>query len=147
MKSSQNIVEKLKKIGISIATKAQETYNSTRNSIEQNFLNDSLRKRFNLENPYKFVIMDSKEKSSVLNELLPRHAKRYLEDDIFVFYGTMNENDIKVDNVIKDLSDETLYKVIELVSVKVGVTYQNKEYEVDGVAVYGKILWQKKMNS
>ncbi|MDY0317283.1 MAG: hypothetical protein RBQ64_01740 [Candidatus Izemoplasmatales bacterium] len=140
MKSSQNIVEKLKKVGIKIANKAQETFNTTRNSIEQNFLNDSLRKRFNLENPYKFIIMDSKEKSSILNELLPRYAKRYLEDDIFVFYGTLKDNDIKVDYIIKDLSDETLYKVIELVDVKVTVTYQNKDYEVDGVAVYGKIL-------
>jgi len=140
MKSSQNIVEKLKKVGIKIANKAQETFNTTRNSIEQNFLNDSLRKRFNLENPYKFIIMDSKEKSSILNELLPRYAKRYLEDDIFVFYGSLKDNDIKVDYIIKDLSDETLYKVIELVDVKVTVTYQNKDYEVDGVAVYGKIL-------
>ncbi|HPD99939.1 MAG TPA: hypothetical protein PLB83_01775 [Bacillota bacterium] len=140
MKSSQNIVEKLKKVGIKIANKAQETFNTTRNSIEQNFLNDSLRKRFNLENPYKFIIMDSKEKSSILNELLPRYAKRYLEDDIFVFYGTLKDNDIKVDYIIKDLSDETLYKVIELVDVKVTLTYQNKDYEVDGVAVYGKIL-------
>ncbi len=140
MKSSQNIVEKLKKVGIKIANKAQETFNTTRNSIEQNFLNDSLRKRFNLENPYKFIIMDSKEKSSILNELLPRYAKRYLEDDIFVFYGTLKDNDIKVDYIIKDLSDETLYKVLELVDVKVTVTYQNKDYEVDGVAVYGKIL-------
>lgn len=140
MKSSQNIVEKLKKVGIKIANKAQETFNTTRNSIEQNFLNDSLRKRFNLENPYKFIIMDSKEKSSIINELLPRYAKRYLEDDIFVFYGTLKDNDIKVDYIIKDLSDETLYKVIELVDVKVTVTYQNKDYEVDGVAVYGKIL-------
>ncbi len=140
MKSSQNIVEKLKKVGIKIANKAQETFNTTRNSIEQNFLNDSLRKRFNLENPYKFIIMDSKEKSSILNELLPRYAKRYLEDDIFVFYGSLKDNDIKVDYIIKDLSDETLYKVIELVDVKVTLTYQNKDYEVDGVAVYGKIL-------
>lgn len=140
MKSSQNIVEKLKKVGIKIANKAQETFNTTRNSIEQNFLNDSLRKRFNLENPYKFIIMDSKEKSSILNELLPRYAKRYLEDDIFVFYGSLKDNDIKVDYIIKDLSDETLYKVLELVDVKVTVTYQNKDYEVDGVAVYGKIL-------
>jgi len=140
MKSSQNIVEKLKKVGIKIANKAQETFNTTRNSIEQNFLNDSLRKRFNLENPYKFIIMDSKEKSSILNELLPRYAKRYLEDDIFVFYGSLKDDDIKVDYIIKDLSDETLYKVLELVDVKVTVTYQNKDYEVDGVAVYGKIL-------
>lgn len=139
MNSSQ-IVEKLKKIGVKIANKAQETFNATKNSIEQNFLNDSLRKRFNLENPYKFIIMDNKEKSSVLNELLPRHARRYLEDDIFVFYGSIKDNDIKIDNIIKDLSDETLYKVNEIVDVKVTVTYQNKEYEVDGVAVYGKIL-------
>lgn len=140
MKSSQSIVDKLKKIGINIATKAQETFNSTRNSIEQNFLNDSLRKRFNLENPYKFVIMNSMEKPSVINELLPRHAKRYLEDDIFVFYGTIKDNDILEGYIIKDLSDETMYKVLEIVDVKVNVTYQNKEYEVDGVAVYGKIL-------
>ncbi|MGD9762002.1 MAG: hypothetical protein AB7U52_06205 [Candidatus Izemoplasmatales bacterium] len=140
MSNSQNFSEKLKKIGLNIITKAKTSYNTARNSIEQNFLNDSLRKRFNMENPYKFIIMDGMEKTSFINELLPRHAKRYLEDDIFVFYGNINDTDMKVGYYIKDLSDESMYKIQELAMVKVTVTYDNASYEVDGIACYGKMI-------
>jgi hypothetical protein len=137
MKEVKNLTEKLKKLGVNVIEKAKSSYKTARDSIEQNFLNDSLRKRFNLENPYKFLIMDSMEKTSFINELLPRHAKRYNEDDVFVFYGNLNDNDIKVGYIIKDLSDETLYKVKEIALVKISVTYDDKEYEVDCTAVYG----------
>ena len=140
MSNSQNFTEKLKKIGLDIITKAKTGYNTAKSSIEQNLLNDSLRRRFNLENPYKFIIMNSMEKTSFLNELLPRHAKRYIEDDIFVFYGNINDTDLKVDYYIKDLSDESMYKIQELAMVKVTVTYENASYEVDGIAVYGKMI-------
>lgn len=140
MVNSQSFTEKLKKTGLNIYNKAKESYTNTKNTIEQNFLNDSLRRRFNLENPYRFIIMNSMEKTSVLNELLPRHAKRYIEDDIFVFYGNLEDLDIKEGYFIKDLSDETMYKVKELAPVKVRVTFEKNEYEVDGVACYGKIL-------
>jgi hypothetical protein len=84
--------------------------------------------------------MDEKERASVIGELLPRNAKRYNEDDIFVFYGGLEDNDILPGYVIKDLSDNTLYQVKEVASVKIPVTYEDKEYEVDGTAVYGIIL-------
>lgn len=137
MKNVQGLKEKLKNLGLEIAEKAKSGYKTARDSVEQNLLNDSLRRRFNLENPYKFIIMDSMEKTSFINELLPKHAKRYNEDDIFVFYGNVSDNDIKEGYIIKDLSDETLYKVKEVTTVKVSVTYENNDYEVDGTAVYG----------
>lgn len=140
MKSVQGLKEKLKNLGLEIAEKAKSGYKTARDSVEQNLLNDSLRRRFNLENPYKFIIMDSMEKTSFINELLPRHAKRYNEDDIFVFYGNVSDNDIKEGYIIKDLSDETLYKVKEVTTVKVSVTYENNDYEVDGTAVYGIMI-------
>jgi len=137
MKEAKNLTDKLKHLGLDIIKKAKSSYKTARDSIENNFLNDSLRKRFNLENPYKFLIMDSMEKTSFINELLPRHAKRYNEDDVFVFYGNLSDNDIQVGYIIKDLSDETLYKVKEIALVQIPVTYDNKEYEVDCTAVYG----------
>ncbi|MFA7075962.1 MAG: hypothetical protein WC152_04745 [Candidatus Izemoplasmatales bacterium] len=140
MSNSESFKDKLKKTGLNIIAKAKNGYSNARNSIEQNFLNDSLRKRFNLENPYKFLVMDDKEKSNFINELLPRHAKRYIEDDIFVFYGNLSETDVKVGYFIKDLSDESIYKVQDLATVKVRVTYEGSEYEVDGTAVYGKMI-------
>jgi hypothetical protein len=140
MKNTQKFIEKLKNVGLDIIDKAKSNYINAKNSIEQNFLNDSLRRRFNLENPYKFVIMDSAEKTTLFNELLPRHAKRYIEDDIFIFYGNISDNDVLEGYFLKDLSDETLYKVMEIAVVKVRVTYEGKEYEVDGTACYGKIV-------
>lgn len=140
MGSAKDFAEKLKQVGLTIIDKAKTSYKTTRDSIEQNFLNDSLRKRFNLENPYKFIIMDNVEKTSFLNELLPRYAKRYNEDDVFVFYGSLADNDIKVGYIIKDLSDNTLYKVKELAMVQVPVTYNNKDYDVECTAVYGEII-------
>jgi hypothetical protein len=140
MKSVQGLKEKLKNLGLEIAEKAKSGYKTARDSVEQNLLNDSLRRRFNLENPYKFIIMDSMEKTSFINEILPRHAKRFNEDDIFIFYGSISDNDIKEGYIIKDLSDETLYKVKEITMVKVTVTFENNDYEVNGTAVYGTIL-------
>ncbi|MDT8336775.1 MAG: hypothetical protein RQ856_02980 [Candidatus Izemoplasmatales bacterium] len=140
MKSVQNLKEKLKNLGLEIAEKAKSGYKTARDSLEQNLLNDSLRRRFNLENPYKFIIMDSMEKTSFINEILPKHAKRYNEDDIFIFYGSISDNDIKEGYIIKDLSDETLYKVKEITMVKVTVTFENNDYEVDGTAAYGTML-------
>ena len=147
MKKVQNFTERLKSIGLNIAEKAKSSYKTAKNSIEQNLLNDSLRRRFNLENPYKFLVMDNQEKTSFINEMLPKHAKRYIEDNIFVFYGSPKDNDIRVGYIIKDLSDETIYKVKEVVNVEVTVTYDNKTYEVDGTAVYGEMLWQKSKSS
>ena len=71
---------------------------------------------------------------------MPKHAKRNIEDDIFIFYGNISDNDIQEGYFLKDLSDETLYKVKEIAIVKVRVTYEGKEYEVDGTACYGKIV-------
>lgn len=140
MKSSDDLKSKIKKVGLNIIEKAKSGYKTAKSSVEQNLLKDSLRKRFNLENPYKFLILDSAEKTSFLNELLPRHAKRYNEDDIFVFYGNKKDNDILIGYIIKDLSDETLYKVKEIVEVKVPVTYNDEVYEVDATAVYGIMI-------
>jgi len=144
MENNKDITKKLKKLGLNMLNKAKTTYKSAKDSMENNFLKDSLRRRFNLENPYKFIIMDEKERASVIGELLPRNAKRYNEDDIFVFYGGLEDNDILPGYVIKDLSDNTLYQVKEVASVKIPVTYEDKEYEVDGTAVYGIILWVTK---
>jgi hypothetical protein len=141
MKKIDDLAEKLKKVGIDVVTKVKETYNTAKESMDKNFLNDSLKRRFNLENPYKFIIMSDKSKTNIVNELMPRNAKRYIDDEIFVFFGTLEDNDdIKVGNYIKDISDNSFYEVLELASVKVSVTYENKEYEVNGVAVNGRLV-------
>jgi hypothetical protein len=141
MKKIEDLAEKLKKVGINVATKVKETYNTAKESMDKNFLNDSLKRRFNLENPYKFIVMTDNSKTNLVNELLPRNAKRYIEDEIFVFFGTLEDNDdIKLGNYIKDISDNSFYEVLELAPVKVSVTYENKEYEVDGVAVNGRLV-------
>jgi hypothetical protein len=140
MKKSNDFIENLKKKGNGIVNKAKEGYKSVKITVEKNFLNDSLKRRFNQENPYKFIIMNDKEKASVIDELMPKHAKRYLEDDIFVFYGSKEDNDISVGYFIKDISDGTMYEVEETVDVKIPVVYENESYEVDALAVYGKIL-------
>jgi hypothetical protein len=140
MKKVRSIQDKIKNIGLQIADRAKTTYKSARNSVERNLLKDSLRRRFNLENPYKFVIMENMDKAKLIDELLPKHAKRYIEDDIFVFYGERKDNDIKLGYIIKDLSDQTLYKVKEIVDVVIRVTLDDLDYDVDCIAVYGEML-------
>ena len=140
MKNSPNFIKKLKDAGLGIIAKTKSGFNLTKKTIEQNFLNDALKKRFNLENPHRFLIYESEEKLGLLQKLTPLYAKRYLEDEIFVFFGHLMEEDIKESYLLKDLSDEALYKVKEIAYVKVSVTYENKAYDVDGTAVSGQIL-------
>jgi len=84
--------------------------------------------------------MENMDKAKLIDELLPKHAKRYIEDDIFVFYGERKDNDIKLGYIIKDLSDQTLYKVKEIVDVVIRVTLDDLDYDVDCIAVYGEML-------
>ena len=140
MSNKKDFSEVLKELGIEIYNSAKKEYDLVVKGAKTQIRKDKLRKRFNLENPYRFVFLDSSLRIKLLDSLLARHAKRYDEDDIFVFFGTKNENNIEQKQRIKDLSDNSIYEVIELVEVKIPVTINNKEVEVPCTAVYGKVL-------
>ena len=130
----------LKDLGIEVYNAAKKEYDVAVNGAKKQFKKDKLRKRFNLENPYKFVFLDSRMRISFLDSLLARHGKRYDEDDILVFFGKKDENNIKPKQRIKDLSNNSLYEVIELVEVAISVTMDDTVFEVPCTAVYGKVL-------
>jgi HSP90 family molecular chaperone len=134
----KDLSKKIKRLGLDLYKKAKNGYENAKTAAEQTILNDQLRKRFNLENPYKFVVTNEKDKATIINKYIPRHAKRYNEDDIFVFYG--EDNDIAKGDVITDLSDETKYEVIQTVDVTMPVKLNDKVYDVPCVAAYGKML-------
>ena len=135
-----DLAAKLKELGIEIVSAAKKEYESVVSGAEKQIKKEKLRKRFNLENPYKFVFIDSKVRIKVLDSLLARHAKRYDEDDILVFFGTTDENNIEKGQRIKDLSNNSVYETLELIEVKIPVTMDDQEVEVPCTAVYGKLL-------
>ena len=137
---TKELASKLKGMGLKIYNKAKKEINDFKSAAEHNLFADKLRSRFNLENPYKFMIIKKGEKLSFMDKYLPKHAKRYNEDDIFVFYGEAKDTGISVGDKVRDLSDETMYEVNQVRDVEIPVNYEDKVYEVACTAVYGKIL-------
>ncbi|HAQ57035.1 MAG TPA: hypothetical protein DCR44_06535 [Acholeplasmatales bacterium] len=131
---------KLRTLGLNVVKTIEKGVTDTRKGIEHTILENELRHRFNLENPYRFEIRDPKEKPNVLTGLAARNAKRYDEDDLFVLYGEPSVTGILAGNILKDLSNGAEYQVENVVSVTMGVTYQNKEHEVPATAVKCKAL-------
>lgn len=136
----KEFTKKLKNLGIGLYKKAKKEVKSAKSATERTLLADKLRRRFNLENPFKFIITHKDDSSSLIDKYLPRHAKRYNEDDIFVFYGDNSNNSINKGDIVKDLSDETKYEVIEMVDVTLPVKLDGKVYDVPCVAAYGRMI-------
>lgn len=140
MSNKRDFSTVLKDLGIEIYNSAKKEYDAVVKGAKKQFTKEKLRRRFNLENPYKFVFIDSKVRIKVLDSLLARHAKRYDEDDILVFFGTTDENNIEKGQRIKDLSNNSVYEALELIEVKIPVTMDDEEVEIPCTAVYGKLL-------
>jgi hypothetical protein len=140
MSKKRDFSSRLKDLGIEIANAAKKEYKAVVSGAEKQIRKDKLRKRFNLENPYRFVLLDSKIRVKLLDGLMAKHAKRYDEDDILVFFGSKEDNNFQAKQQIKDLSDETIYEVIETVDVTIPVKFEEKVVEVACTAIYGKVL-------
>jgi hypothetical protein len=93
-----------------------------------------LHHRFNLEKPYRFdVLADSK--MDVLSSLRLRNAKRYDEDNLFVFYCSLEDNDFHVGQKIKDVADNAEYVIEAILAVTIPVELEQKTYDVTATAV------------
>jgi len=130
----------MRMLGIKIVEKTKAGIKKAKTGIENTLLEDHLRKRFNLENPYKFQIIKDKAKNSIIDELFYRHAKRYEEDDLFVFYGPLAANDLQKGYYIRDLSINADYEIKEVMEVEVPVEYNGKGYEIIGTAVITELV-------
>ncbi|MCF7924836.1 MAG: hypothetical protein K9L64_07030, partial [Candidatus Izimaplasma sp.] len=105
-------------------------------NINDTMLMDKLKRRFNLENPHKFIVTEEIAKTNLVKELSAQHAKRYDEDNIFVFFGNNEANEIKKGFIVKDLKTLQDFIVKDIVEVEVPVELDSKSYEVIGTAVY-----------
>jgi hypothetical protein len=132
--------EKFKKMGLKVIKKVEEGIVSAKSGVENTLLNDNLRKRFNLENPYRFVVTEPKAKASIIQSFAPVHAKRYEEDNTFIFYGKPESNHIRIGDIVTDLSDNMKYEVEEIQMILVSVTYNDQDYDVPATAVLCKTL-------
>ena len=102
MSEKRDFSERLKDLGIEIYNAAKKEYKAVVSGAEKQIRKDRLRKRFNLENPFRFVLLDSQIRVKFLDGLMARHAKRYDEDDILVFFGSVEENSFEKKQRIKD---------------------------------------------
>lgn len=139
MSNNRSFKDRLKDLGIDIYTAAKKEYNAVVNTANKDIRDVKLRRRFNLENPHRFLPLDSKNRIKVLGNIFAKHAKRYVEDDIFVFYGSIYNNDFQEGHQLKDLSDNSIYEIIEIVEVVIPVTLDNKEVDVECTAVYCEV--------
>lgn len=140
MSEVKDLGKKLRDLGIKVAKTVEKGYESAKLSVENTILEDNLKRRFALENPYRFEIYDDQHKSNVLTNLFVRHAKRYEEDDLFVFTGAEYENDFKKGGIIKDLSDNNEFQIESIQQVLVPVEFNGKTYEIVGTAVKCRLL-------
>jgi hypothetical protein len=131
---------KLKELGLKVIKKVETGIDAAKNTVEANILNDNLRRRFNLENPYRFVVCEPNAKPSFVQTLLPVHAKRYVEDDTFIFFGAPTETKYRVNDIVTDISDNARYQIVQLEGVLTTVVLNDKEHEVKGTAVKCKVL-------
>lgn len=140
MIEKRNFKDRLKGLGIEIVTAAKREYNAALTGAEKQIKKEKIRKRFNLENPYKFILLDDTKRIKWLDKFFARHAKRYDEDDILVFFGTQKENHFKPHQRIKDLSDESIMEIIEVVDVSIPVKLEEDVIDTPCTAVYGRLL-------
>lgn len=132
--------QKLRNLGITIVEKTKAGLQKAKSGIENTLLEENLRKRFNLENPYKFQLIKDKARNTIIDELFYRHAKRYIDDDLFVFYGSIEQNDFQKGYYIRDLSVNTDYEIKDIMEVQLPVEYRGKEYEVTATAVVCELV-------
>ncbi|HOP57423.1 MAG TPA: hypothetical protein PLH02_03635 [Bacillota bacterium] len=139
-KEISDTMKKLRDLGLKIAKTAEKGYQQAKSSVESTILEDSLRRRFNLENPYKFQIRRDNSVSDLIEGIMPRNAKRYDEDDMFVFYGDKESNNLTKGDLIKDLSSNADYRIKDLIEVEVPVELDGKTYQVIGTAALCDLL-------
>jgi hypothetical protein len=140
MSDVKDLATKLRDLGIKVVKTVEKGIETAKLSVENTILEDNLKRRFNLENPYRFEVYGDKKKSNVLSNLFVRHAKRYEDDDLFVFSGSTYENAFKKEGIIRDLSDNAEYKILEIQQVLVPVEFGGKSYEIVGTAVKCRAL-------
>ncbi|MCK7486915.1 MAG: hypothetical protein MZU97_16500 [Bacillus subtilis] len=131
---------KLKELGLKVIKKVETGIGAAKNGVEATILNDNLHRRFNLENPYRFIVCEPDAKPSFIQTLLPVNAKRYVEDDAFVFFGSPTENKYRVNDIITDISDNSRYQITQVEGVLTTVVLNDTEHEVKGTAVKCKVL-------
>ncbi|MFP4478393.1 MAG: hypothetical protein ACLFPM_03045 [Candidatus Izemoplasmatales bacterium] len=126
----------LKEKGMKLVHKTNEVIDETKNKIKDTILKEKLKRRFQLENPHKFIISESKSDSSLINELTSTHAKVYEEDHVFVIYGHQKDNHVDIGYFVRDLKTMNLYMVKDVIDVEVPVTFEGRLYDVEGTAIY-----------
>jgi len=138
--NEKDLPQKLKELGIKAYESAKKGISSAKSSVENTILEENLKRRFNLENPYKFVVLSEPKKVGVIDELTARHAKRYDEDDLFVLYGKIDKSVLRKGYILRDLSNGAEYSIKDTLEVTVAVEYNHKEYEVESTAVMCEAL-------
>lgn len=140
MSANFNFKSKLKELGVEIYTQAKKEYEAVVKSTNSQIKKEKVRRRFNLENPHRFVLLDSKTRVKLFDNIFARHAKKYDEDDIFVFYGSKESNSFEKGQEIKDLSDDVVYEILEIVEVTIPVSYEEGVVDAECSAIYGKAI-------
>jgi len=138
--NTKETLEKLKKFGLSAVNSAKEGLNEVKETAQFAILDEQLRYRFNLQNPYKFVVHPEGKKINLLDEVGSRHAKKYDEDDLFVFYGSADRNHFHIGDHVTELSSNFIYVIESIVDVTVPVELNDKSYDCDATAVMCKPL-------
>ncbi len=139
-KETRDLPQKLRDLGVSVYKKTEAGLKKAKVSIENTILDDHLHRRFNLENPYKFQIIKDKSKTNFISGILPKNGKRYEEDDLFVFYGSMDHNNLEKGNIVRDLSANADYEIKDILEVKVFVEYEGKRHEILGTCAVCELL-------
>jgi hypothetical protein len=136
----KEFANKLKDLGIKVVKKVEEGIGHAKNSVESTILTENLRHRFHLENPYRFIVCEPNAKPSLIQTLMPQNAKRYEEDDTFVFFGSPEDNRFRIGDIVTDIADQSRYEIRAIESVLVPVMLNDQEHEVKGTAVSCKAL-------
>lgn len=131
----KEFANKLKDLGLKVVKKVESGIDYAKTTVESTILTENLRHRFHLENPYRFIVSEPDAKPSLFQTLLPQNAKRYEEDDTFVFFGSPEDNRFRVGDVVTDIADQSKYVIKAIEAVLVPVMLNDKEYEVKGTAV------------
>ncbi|QWC00119.1 hypothetical protein KHQ88_00705 [Mycoplasmatota bacterium] len=130
----------LKDKGVKLVEKTNEVIDYTKSKIKDTILKDKLKRRFQLENPHKLMITESKVDVNLLQELTAEHAKIYEEDNIFVLYGHQKDNQVDLGYFVRDLKTMELYIVKDMVDVEIPVTFEDEIYNIEGTAIYCEAL-------
>ncbi len=139
-KETRDLPKKLRDLGVAVYKKTEAGLKKAKANFDNTILDDHLHRRFNLENPYKFQIIKDKSKTNFISSILPKNAKRYEEDDLFVFYGSKDHNNLEKGNIIRDLSVNADFEIKEIMEVTVPVEYEGKRHEVLGTCAVCELL-------